>query len=482
MRRQKNKVFLMGAIMKGFKRFSLCLSLSLAILSIGTIYQARPVQASESENTVSDIFVPDEYRSWVQYFNTSRYGGDVIKTIRFDLMPLIKTLATGTVPNDEFTWSFENAPLYVESYDVLSVEQEMGYSLWCMQPDHLKTLLYEALVGIYDLNELGYTTETRLVTDDYGGICYRCAVTGVFVKSWGSPYGDICSREEALDYCNKCSAKIKSIVSKVISAHLINDAERLKWIHDWLIRSADYASEKLSLYKTDKEKYKFKHLWNEYGAIMDGEAVCQGYTYAFKAIVDELVEQTGVHIECEEAIDNNHTHSWVRVKLNGKWYHIDLVKDEALYSFLTFGFLFSDEFLEEEYRDYYSINSSVKATSTEYNLKHWDIPFKKDLSEYTIVVKDPTEDDLSTVIEVKYGVNTLSPEDYKITMVYKITEDSEGVYTVKSVLRIIPACYDLSGSVEIPGSEKPVNTFLSDILLLINQRRFSSRWPIFVRR
>lgn len=449
------------------------LALSL-VLCLGVTSKTQLVYASE-ENKASTLSVIDEHRSWVKDFKTPLHDGDAFETIRFELAPLVKDLATGTVSNDELCWEFEDAFLYTENYSASLAETKLKNRLYLIQPDFLPSLLCEAIIGIYDLGELYYKTETRYTSDIYGNAIYRCAITGISVKSWCSPYGDICSREEALGYYNKCQERIEFVVSKVISARQSNgepltNEQKLKWIHDWLIISVDYAYEKLNLHETDREKYKFRHLWNEYGAIMDGETVCQGYSYAFKAIADELVKQTGADIECEEAIDNNKLHSWIRVKINQKWYHIDMTYDETGFPLRGIPddlFLVNDRKLDYEDHEggdeeggYYSINSSTKATSSKYESKFWGT-YKKDLSEYTVVVKDPKAlrsygSDISSAIEVKYGVNALPLKAYSVVRIHKIVNGM-----LVNVLIVVPSkeCETLKGSVEVPGSVVPTPCF-----------------------
>ena len=440
---------------KGFLKTLLALSL---VLFLG-IPNVQVVYASESgEEATSDISELDEHKSWVKDIKTPLHDGDAFETIRVELVPVIKALATGTVPNDEVTWEFKDAPLYTEGSTAEDTEQSMVDCLtYLLHPSVLPFFLGEAVTGIFDLKALGITTTLRRLTVD-GNTVYRCALTGISVANWCSPYGDVCSREEALEYYNQCQERIDLVVSKIIAARQPNgkpltNEQKLKMVYDWLIISADYAHEKLKLHESNSEKYEFNHLWNEYGAIMDGEAVCKGYTYAFKVIIDELVRRTGDDIECEEVTDIDHKHSWIQVKLGDEWYNIDATLDDKgfpLIAILDFNFLISDNWVA--YDKYNSISLS-KATSDKYEMDIWET-YKKSLSECTVVVKNPAklytcEGDLSTAIEVRYGVNVLPPEAYTVVKTYKIVAG-----TPVSALIVIPSkrCRTLKGVLEIPNS------------------------------
>lgn len=440
---------------KGFLKTLLALSL---VLFLG-IPNVQVIYASESgEEATSDISELDEHKSWVKDIKTPLHNGDAFETIRVDLVPVIKALATGTVPNDKVAWQSKDALLYTEGDTFNDAWQPLANCLFnFLAPNFLPFFLGEAVTGIFDLRALRITISYRWFTVD-GNKVYRCALAGISVAKWCSPYGDVCSREEALEYYNQCQERIDLVVSKIIAARQSNgepltNEQKLKWIHDWLVISADYAYEKLRLHKSDSEKYKFNHLWNEYGAIMDGEAVCKGYTYAFKAIIDELVRRTGDDIECEEAIDIGHEHSWVRVKLDGEWYNIDVTLDDKGFPLVRtsdFYFLVSDEWIDY---DKYNSTSLSGATNDKCETDIWET-YKKSLSECTVVVKNPAklytcEGDLSTAIEVRYGVNVLPPEAYTVVKTYKIIAG-----TPVSTLMVIPSkcCWTLKGALEIPGS------------------------------
>ena len=341
------------------------LALSLAILFIGIVCYTKFTRISKVNSTTSsekavrtNEFVP---------LKTTLHGGDIAKTIQLDLAQQIQNLATGTVPDDMIAWGFKNALLYTESPNKRIAEESMShYVIYSLNLG--RQLFPYGKTGIYDVRSLSYTTEAREVSDANGGIFYRCAVTGVSVKSWCSPYGETCSREEALEYYNKCSAQINSVVSQVVAARSsdgepLSDAKKLKWVHDWLIKNADYAYDSSGAIR------------NEHGALVDGEAVCRGYTYAFKAIVDELARQTGADIECEEV--TTRTHSWVRVKLDGEWYNIDVTWDEcnSLPEYISEKyFLVSDDAISDDAHQNHSSVSSVKATNKQYEGRDWRNP------------------------------------------------------------------------------------------------------------
>ena len=414
-------------------------------------------------------------RSWIRWLSTSLHNGDVIETIRLDLAPILRSLATGRVPDDKFTWNFEDAMFYTDGTDKKDVEYRFGCEICnIVWPTCLPPILDEPLVEIYNLSELNYIAETREVKDNNGNKIYRRALTEISVKDWASPRGAICSREESLNYYNKFQERIQFVVSEVKAARQPNgepltNEQKLKWVHDWIINNAVYDFETLAeIEREGQVAYRYMYIYNGYGALVEGRTVCTGYARAFKAVVDELVRQTGADIECEEAIGfvDQVGHVWNRVKLNDNWYHVDLTWDDTGWfnlsgemSFPSF-FLVSDYALQEKdpgradhpgKNGYESRTSATeKATDRRYEGMEW--PYcKVALSECTVTLENPDKmyvyngKEIIPSLVVKYGQNALPSRVYKVQ---RIDNNKTGVASIK----IVPAKKScaLSGSLRGP--------------------------------
>ena len=117
--------------------------------------------------------------------------------------------------------------------------------------------------------------------------------------------------KEKIDEVNK---KVDEIYSKLVNP---NDSNRnnIKRIHDYLIDNIVYEK---SEDDTDKDYN------NAYGALINGKAVCGGYTDAMYLFLEKM----GI----ESVRIANSTHIWNAVKLDGKWYHLDVTWDDARYT------------------------------------------------------------------------------------------------------------------------------------------------------
>jgi transglutaminase/protease-like cytokinesis protein 3 len=99
-----------------------------------------------------------------------------------------------------------------------------------------------------------------------------------------------------------------SITEKVLeyAMTLESDAEKVKFIHDWLIASNIYSAEAAF----DQSAF---------SAIALGEAVCKGYALAFKYYMQRL------NIPCAIITGGgDELHAWNLVRLDGEFYNIDV--------------------------------------------------------------------------------------------------------------------------------------------------------------
>lgn len=96
------------------------------------------------------------------------------------------------------------------------------------------------------------------------------------------------------------------------------DSEKIKYVHNELIKNSTYTSNVHS---------------HEYQSIIsifkEKKSVCAGYAYGFKFIMDQLgIESIVVKDGNNE--DKKQNHVWNMVKLNEKWYNLDVSNDSQL--------------------------------------------------------------------------------------------------------------------------------------------------------
>ncbi len=127
------------------------------------------------------------------------------------------------------------------------------------------------------------------------------------------------------------NAKVREIVSEVDPA--ISDYEKELYLHD---RLAEIVTYDLSA----------EHAHDAYGAIVEGKAVCEGYSRAFQHLLNECgIEAFGVYgLSNSPGSTSRQNHMWNVVKLGREWYHVDLTwNDQKSDTYHTYLNLTSDE-------------------------------------------------------------------------------------------------------------------------------------------
>ncbi|GAE09379.1 transglutaminase-like predicted protease [Paenibacillus sp. JCM 10914] len=112
---------------------------------------------------------------------------------------------------------------------------------------------------------------------------------------------------EQTQYVNERSA---SILKSILKPGM-NDHEKVKVIHDWIVRNLKY--------DTSLTKY------TAFDGLYTGSTVCQGYSL----LTHKLLKEAGIENKILEgtayATDNpqGQLHAWNLVRLDGAWYHLD---------------------------------------------------------------------------------------------------------------------------------------------------------------
>ena len=135
------------------------------------------------------------------------------------------------------------------------------------------------------------------------------------VAAWWSGDGDSLSLKNRyiLDYA---SAVIREYISDDMS-----DYEKELAIHDYLVSSVAYDAESGD---PDPDN------GNPYGALVRCRAVDTGYSSTFQLLMDMLgIPCRTIYGQVDWSANLYHTQSWNLVRLDGKWYFLDVCRDAA---------------------------------------------------------------------------------------------------------------------------------------------------------
>ncbi|MBR1865451.1 MAG: hypothetical protein IJ801_02980 [Lachnospiraceae bacterium] len=98
----------------------------------------------------------------------------------------------------------------------------------------------------------------------------------------------------------------------------MTDYEKELTLHDYLVTHCTYSENVIQSPDSD--------IYRAYGALVNGDAVCNGYAEALKLLLD----CAGVPSEFVTGTAGGVEHAWNLVKLGDEWYHMDATWDDPL--------------------------------------------------------------------------------------------------------------------------------------------------------
>ena len=127
-----------------------------------------------------------------------------------------------------------------------------------------------------------------------------------------------CTADEYTAMYNKCIASAEKILSGIKDNDGLSDVQKALLIHDRLAVKCEYDSKNLAIGIIPDSSYSM------YGAIVDGVAVCQGYSEAYLYLLDKVGIKSYL---CESS---KLFHAWNIVVIDGKEYHVDVTWDDPV--------------------------------------------------------------------------------------------------------------------------------------------------------
>lgn len=154
---------------------------------------------------------------------------------------------------------------------------------------------------------------------------------------------------------NKELNKIKELLNDGMS-----DVEKVLAVHDYIASNYEYD---MRIYSED-ENVREQASRNLDTMIVQKTGVCEGYTKLFKFVMDNI------GVECVSVPSDENAHIWNKVKINDKWYNIDVTSDDATpnmsSNILHEYFLVSDDTIKQ-------IDEENKSTlHSTWNATKWD--------------------------------------------------------------------------------------------------------------
>ncbi len=127
------------------------------------------------------------------------------------------------------------------------------------------------------------------------------------------------SKEEYISRTKLLEAKRDLLLSNIKGNIFLTDVQKALLIHDRLIENCEYSMDE------DAKSDINNHVFDAYGAIVNGEAVCEGYTLAYMYLLNQ------VGIKSRFCSSKELGHAWNIVTIGGKDYHVDLTYDDPIF-------------------------------------------------------------------------------------------------------------------------------------------------------
>lgn len=156
---------------------------------------------------------------------------------------------------------------------------------------------------------------------------------------------------------SQLDSKMSAILNKLKPG--MSDVEKALILHDHLARTTVYTDSSNAPYRISEE-----------GALLKKKANCNGYSLAYMA----LLERAGIEAKC--VVSESMEHMWNLVKIDGAWYHVDVVWDAPL-SILNkknmYGYVCHDNFLlsDAAIREMGHRGFRASASGTKYDNMYW---------------------------------------------------------------------------------------------------------------
>ncbi len=178
-------------------------------------------------------------------------------------------------------------------------------------------MTYSVMKKFKSMNDFLETVE---ITDDKStakdGDYLQFSIKQWYIKTSWIEGGDA---TVTLDVVYKCSYEEEKKVDKTVKSALKSleldgksDYEKVKAIHDYIINKVSYDA---TLRRT-----------SAYDALIGKSSVCEGYAMA----AYRMFTEAGLDTRIITGAGNGASHAWNIVKVEGKWYNIDLTWDDPI--------------------------------------------------------------------------------------------------------------------------------------------------------
>lgn len=185
----------------------------------------------------------------------------------------------------------------------------------------LKTQYQSAIEAlVYENPEIFYLDVTKM----YINIEKITKITGtkynVYIDN-GNEISYLAKGFYSKEHIEEYEAQIENVKNEILSkVQGKNQYDKIKIVHDYLIDTIEY-----------EDTLTHNHIYDVYGALINKRCVCEGYAKAFQYLMYEIgIENTIVIGTGTNSKNETENHAWNYVKIDGKWYAVDVTWDDPI--------------------------------------------------------------------------------------------------------------------------------------------------------
>lgn len=249
-------------------------------------------------NLINPATQKEEQVSKYHYLQIDQYA----KVIYNELEKNIDNMKTGT-----YTITFENEfdKLLDEEEGAQLLNKDYQIALDAFFMDHPE-------IFYIDITKMIMTINTR---------------TTLFGKSYKVTIGNDESPNYLIDgfsgkeQVEEAIIKIEEIKDQIVNqAEGLNDYQKVKYAHDWLVEQVSY-----------DQSLRRENTRNIYGTFIERQVVCEGYAEAMQVLLNDMNVPSMIVVgKATNSEGRTESHAWNYVRLNGKWYGIDVTWDDPI--------------------------------------------------------------------------------------------------------------------------------------------------------
>ncbi|MFB9327634.1 transglutaminase domain-containing protein [Paenibacillus aurantiacus] len=160
-------------------------------------------------------------------------------------------------------------------------------------------------------NDLNRAIELALASDDYLHYIVKSYATSAIITGTSAKITVKFTYWETLAQTKQVQQKVAQALGEILTDGM-NDHQKAKAIHDWIVTTLAYDTTLVS--------------HSAFDGLSKGRTVCQGYAL----LTYETMKQAGIPVRIVEGSSRGQSHAWNLVQLGGQWYHMDTTWDDPV--------------------------------------------------------------------------------------------------------------------------------------------------------